>query len=116
MVDQGIAQGSNGPSRWRIARYLFLAGIALLATASFIIGTPFVLLAIGHIHPSDWLQFSNEGQAYGGIAAVFGMLALVGVVTSLVLQSRESAANRESAQRSIHKDLIFRALDDPELQ
>lgn len=116
MVDQEIAPALSRPPRWRTARYLFLAVIALLATASFIIGTPFALLAISQILPHDWLQFSNEGQAYGGVAAVFGMLTLVGVVASLVLQSRESAANRESAQRSIHKDLLFRALDDPDLQ
>jgi hypothetical protein len=60
-------------------------------------------------------MFSNEGQAYGGIAAVFGMLALLGVAASLVLQSRETAISRELAQRNLHTELLSKALDDPAL-
>jgi hypothetical protein len=109
-----MGSASDDRSR-RIVRRLFLAGTALLATAFFLIGTPFLLLAIGHIRHNDWTQFSNEGQTYGGIAAIFGMLALVGVAISLVLQSRDAAANRELAQRTVHADLLSRAFDDPGL-
>jgi hypothetical protein len=90
-------------------RRVLLVITALIVAVGFVVGTPFALLAISYIHRGDWLQFSNEGQAYGGIAAVFGMLALVGVAASLVLQSRESVANREVAQRTIHSDLMSKA-------
>ncbi len=100
----------------RALRRFLLAGAALLAMTVFLLGAPLVLLALGNVSRSDWTQLSNVGQAYGGIAAVFGMLALVGVAASLVLQSRESAANRELVQRTIHSDLLLRALDDPQLR
>lgn len=96
-------------------RSLLVVAILLIATA-FLFGTPFALLAISHIRPKDWAQFSNEGQAYGGIAAIFGMLALIGVAASLILQARESIANRESFQRTVHNDLLSRALDDETLR
>jgi hypothetical protein len=115
MVGESAARPSGDHRRRRTARRLFLAAAALLATAAFLIGTPFLLLAIGHVRPNDWTRFSNEGQAYGGIAAVIGMLALLGVAASLVLQSRDGAANRELAQRTIQGDLLSRALDDREL-
>jgi hypothetical protein len=102
-------------NRLPIRRYIFWTVTALLATAGFGIATPYVLLAVGHIRPGDWAQFSNEGQAYGGIAAVIGMLAIVGVVASLVLQVRESAANRVQMERTFHADLVNRAIDDPDL-
>jgi hypothetical protein len=115
MVEQSAAQPSGDHRRRRTVRRLLLAAVALLATAAFLIGTPFLLLAIGHVRHNDWTRFSNEGQAYGGIAAVFGMLALLGVAVSLVLQSRDAAANRELAQRTIQADLLSRALNDREL-
>lgn len=113
-MSEDASQPVNGPSR-RTFRRLLLAAATLLAIAAFLVGTPYLLLVIGHIRHNDWTQFSSEGQAYGGIAAVLGMLALVGVVASLVLQSREAAASRELAQRTIHADLLSKALDDPGL-
>jgi hypothetical protein len=111
---RGIRLISNQRHQHVIRRTL-LAAAVLLAATGFILAVPFLLLAIGHIRHTDWTQFSSEAQTYGGIAAVFGMLALVGVAASLVLQSRETAANRELTQRTIHSDLLSRALDDPEL-
>jgi hypothetical protein len=43
------------------------------------------------------------------------MLGLVAVAGSLVLQSREIAVNRELTQRTIHTDLLSRALHEPKL-
>jgi Family of unknown function (DUF6082) len=115
-VSEDTTQLVNDPGDRRTVRRLILAAGALLAIAVFLIGSPYLLLAIGHIRHSDWTKFSNEGQAYGGIAAVLGMLALVGVAASLVLQSREAAVGRELAQRTIHADLLSKALDDPGLR
>ena len=116
MVIKDLTRAASPQRGHHITRKLLLVIVALIAAGGFIVGTPFALLAIGYMHRGDWIQFSNEGQAYGGIAAVFGTLALVGVAVSLVLQSRESAANREVAQRTIHSDLMSKALDDPVLR
>lgn len=98
-----------------ILRSVLWTLVALAAMTSFIAAAPYVFLAIGHIQSHDWTQFSDEGQAYGGIASVFGMLAIAGVAVSLIMQSRESAANRAQIERTFHADLMYKALDDPEL-
>jgi hypothetical protein len=115
-VQEHIRQPTLRHKQMRIVQWSSIAIATLLMVAAFLFGTPFVLLAIAHIRPKDWAQLSNEGQAYGGIAAAFGMLALIGVVASLILQSRESAANREFFQRTIHNDLMSRTLDDEALR
>jgi hypothetical protein len=86
-----------------------------LIVFAFCVATPYAFLLVGRIRPSDWAKFSNEGQAYGGLAAVIGMLAIAGVVASLMLQVRESAANRVQAERTFHADLVYKALEEPEL-
>lgn len=101
--------------RRSILRYVLWALTALAALATFVVVTPYVFLAAGHIQPYSWTELGNEGQAYGGIAEIFGMLAIVGVVASLVMQARESAANRAQMHRSFQADLLYKALDDPEL-
>jgi Family of unknown function (DUF6082) len=98
-----------------IVRYIVWGAAALLAVAAFVVATPYVFAAVGRIHPGDWTQFSNEGQAYGGVAAVIGMLAIAGVVVSLILQVRESTAGQVQMERTFHADLLNRAFDDPEL-
>jgi hypothetical protein len=99
----------------RIIRYITVATISLIAATAFIVVTPLALSAIGKLGPGDWAQLSNEGQAYGGIASVFGILALAGVAVSVVLQSRETALGRAQALRTAHSDLFFKAIDDPDL-
>ncbi len=115
-MDEHPTQPTRRRKQMRVGQWSLIAAAALIVAAAFLFGTPFVLLATAHIRPKDWAQFSNEGQAYGGIAAAFGMVALIGVVVSLVLQSRESAANRASFQRAVHNDLMSRALDDEALR
>jgi len=98
-----------------VIRYVLWGAAALLAVVAFAVATPYVLLAIGWIRPGDWAKFSNEGQAYGGVAAVIGMLAVAGVVASLILQVRESAAAHVQMERTFHAELLSRSFDDPEL-
>jgi hypothetical protein len=83
---------------------------------AFLLCSPLALKALGGIGGSDWTELSSIGQAYGGVAAIFGMLALGGVTASLAIQSRDSAANRELHQRTLHTELLLRALDDPKLR
>jgi len=108
---------SNGHRRDRSAtlRYILWISTALIVVAAFTVVTPYVFLAVGRIRPDDWAQFSNEGQAYGGVAAVIGMLAIGGVVASLILQVRESKASHVQMERTYHTDLLNRSFDDPEL-
>jgi Family of unknown function (DUF6082) len=96
-------------------RYILWTSTALITVAAFIVATPYVFLAVGRIRSDDWAQFSNEGQAYGGVAAVIGMLAIGGVVASLILQVRESKASHVQMDRTFHADLLNRSFDDPEL-
>jgi hypothetical protein len=98
-----------------ILRYVLWIMTAVLAIVVFGVVTPFAFLAAAHIRPNDWAKFSNEGQAYGGIASVIGMLAIIGVVASLILQARKSAANRLQIDRAFHADLLYKAFEDPEL-
>ncbi|GAA4496370.1 hypothetical protein GCM10023191_038330 [Actinoallomurus oryzae] len=62
---------------------------------------------------NSWARRGNIGQTYGAAAALLSVLALGGVAVSLVLQARESKANREHASRLIHTDLLKMAMDDP---
>jgi len=77
--------------------------------------TPAVLDQLARLRRSDWSLENNVGQAYGGLAAVLGTLALVGVSASLILQARDNALNREQMHRQFHNELMFKAIDDPEL-
>jgi hypothetical protein len=102
--------------RRRIFRYaLWAISTTLLGSAAFAVTTPYLLTALGHLGPNDWGQLSNEGQAYGGIAAVIGMLAITGVAVSLVLQAREAAVNRTQVDRASYENIVQRSLDDPDL-
>lgn len=47
----------------------------------------------------SWTRRGNIGQTYGAAAALLSVFALAGVAASLVLQARESKANREQASR-----------------
>jgi hypothetical protein len=114
-MSKTAARPRTNRDRRELARRIRFAAVAILIAAAFLAGTPFLLLAVGNVRPNDWTQFSNEGQAYGGIAAVLGMLALVGVGASLILQARDAANNRELTQRTIHAELLSKGLEDPAL-
>jgi hypothetical protein len=110
-----MAKLASARRRRRIFRYALWVVTALLATVAFAVATPYLLIAVSHIRPTDWGQFSNEGQAYGGIAAVIGMLAIVGVAASLFLQTRDAAVNRAQADRASYENIVQLSLDDPDL-
>ncbi|MGI8333669.1 DUF6082 family protein [Actinomadura scrupuli] len=61
----------------------------------------------------SWTRRGDIGQTYGAAAALLSVFALAGVAASLVLQARESKANREQSSRLIHTDLLKMAMDDP---
>jgi hypothetical protein len=55
------------------------------------------------------------GQTYGAASALLAVLALIGVVVTLVLQARETRTARQEARRTAIGDLLKMAMDDPEL-
>lgn len=115
-VVKAASDAKSGQRRQQVTRRVLLAvAAALLGIAAFVIGTPFTLLTLSKIRPTDWLQLGNVGQAYGGAAAVLGMLALAGAAATVVLQARQTAISRHSSERAVHTDLLFKALDDPDL-
>ena len=80
------------------------------------------------LHPRAWMpvniDITPNDTGLPGISAlktivgaamtvglVLSVLALGGVAVSLVLQARESKANREHASRLIHTDLLKMAMD-----
>ncbi|MEV0403016.1 DUF6082 family protein [Actinoallomurus sp. NPDC050550] len=90
-----------------------LVAIALAAVSILLVAiSPLVLDLFGG-NAGSWARRGNIGQTYGAAAALLSVLALVGVGVSLVLQARESKANREQASRLIHTDLLKMAMDDP---
>jgi hypothetical protein len=74
--------------------------------------SPFALDLFGG-SANSWARRGDIGQTYGAAAALLSVLALGGVAASLVLQARESKANREHASRLIHTDLLKMAMEDP---
>uniref|UniRef100_UPI00228682D1 DUF6082 family protein n=1 Tax=Streptomyces olivochromogenes TaxID=1963 RepID=UPI00228682D1 len=114
----GVARTSGrrrDHGQWTYRRYL-LIGAALLALLAFLLCTPLALLAIGQLHPGGWARLSDIAGTYGDIATVFSMLALAGVAASLILQARDNTVNRELTHRSMHSELLSKALDDPGLR
>lgn len=88
---------------------------SVATTIAVLLGTPPLLRWLARTGGGDWNTQSAVGQAYGGIAAAIGTLAIGGVAVSLVLQVREAMASRDQLRRRFHVELTLRALDDPDL-
>jgi uncharacterized protein DUF6082 len=77
--------------------------------------SPLGLGAIEDAGDRDWRRLSEIGQTYGAVSALFSVVALGGVVASLMLQARAAFLDRELAHRTIHVELLKMAIDDPDL-
>jgi hypothetical protein len=89
--------------------------IALLAVGALIFLAPFGIRELGSIGGINWSKLSYVAQTYAAAAAVLGTLAILGVALSLIMQARESRANRLQIRRTFHNELILKSLEDPEL-
>jgi len=96
------------------ARVTFLLIILLLVLVSIglVVASPWALRALDGSQ-LDWNRLSNIGQTYGAVSAIIAAVALLGVVSSLIIQSREAKADRVNAQRAHHTELMRMAMDDP---
>jgi hypothetical protein len=85
-----------------------LAGVVL----SMIVLSPLAMRTLA-TRTSDWQQLSDVGQAYGGISAVLSGLALLGIVGTVILQSRQIRETRYLALRDQHQALLRLAMENP---
>jgi hypothetical protein len=109
--------GSTTGTRLRTRDHPLLpVAISIVFIVLFMLITPFILEAFAGITGAKWDQLGNIGQAFGGMASVLGIVALAGIIASLSLQRRESMVSQALAQRTVHGNLMTRALDDPILR
>ncbi|MDB4873491.1 MAG: hypothetical protein JWL97_4495 [Gemmatimonadales bacterium] len=87
--------------------------ISLVSISVILVAVSPLALDLFDGNANSWTRRGNIGQTYGAAAALLSVFALAGVAASLVLQARESKANREQASRLIHTDLVKMAMDDP---
>ncbi|WP_211302765.1 DUF6082 family protein [Allonocardiopsis opalescens] len=85
-----------------------LVGIGLTAAS------PLALDAIGGA-VGYWERLSLIGQTYGAAGAFLSVLALVGVVVTLVFQAQENRRAREETRRQAMAGLLMMAIEDPDL-
>ncbi len=95
-----------GLIRVAVVMLLIVAGLAAIIVSPLL----FRLLAR---YTTGWADMANVGEAYGGVGAVLAGLALSGIVVSLLVQWRQSHADRTLAVRQHHFELIKLGLDEP---
>lgn len=78
--------------------------LLVLVSIGLVVASPWALRALGGSN-LDWSRLSNIGQTYGAVSAIIAAVALLGVVSSLIVQSREAKIARISAQRAHHVEL-----------
>lgn len=99
-----------------LTRFLLLFAILLimLAVMALVVLSPLALSGLdGNVIRADWHRLSSIGSTYGAVSAIIAAIALTGVATSLIIQSREAKAARTSALRNLHIDLMRMAMEDP---
>jgi hypothetical protein len=100
--------------RFKLVRLLpwCIGSIALLAVT---VLAPFIMKwwAPGGL---KWGQLSDISQTYGVVSIPLSGAALIGVVWSIVLQSRQLRISSEAEWRSSYRDLTLRVLEDPSLR
>lgn len=87
--------------------------LLVLVSVGLVVASPWALNALGNATEVDWSRLSNIGQTYGAVSAIIAAIALVGVATSLMIQSREAKAARKNALRGLHTELMRMAMDEP---
>ncbi|MFE1170194.1 DUF6082 family protein [Nocardiopsis sp. NPDC058789] len=85
-----------------------LAGLALTLVS------PLGLRVFGGTN-KEWERLSLIGQTYGAISALIAVLALLGVIVTLVYQARELRRAADDSRRQAMGDLLRMAMSDPDL-
>lgn len=87
--------------------------LLVIVSTGLVVLSPLALRALDNGDEVDWNRLSNIGETYGAVSAIVAAVALLGVTTSLVIQSREAGAARKNARRAHHVELMRMAMDDP---
>jgi hypothetical protein len=87
--------------------------LLVIVSVGLVVVSPLGLSALDSGSQVDWNRLSDIGQTYGAVSAIIAAVALLGVMISLVIQSREAKAARKNARRSHHVELMRMAMDDP---
>lgn len=95
-------------------RFVLVFALLVLALGAMLLVllSPLALASLDSRVAADWDRLSSIGETYGAASALLAILALGGVLLSLVLQARESKANREQSLRVLHVELLRMAMDD----
>lgn len=88
------------------------AAVALALALGLLALSP-LALALLATKRTDWQTLSDVGQAYGGVSALIGGIALVGVVTSLLVQTRQHRLERGALLRERQSRLYDIVRSDP---
>jgi len=84
-----------------------------LSLCILVAASPFLLGWISRSWSEDWSTIGDIGQAYGAASAFLSTFAFLGIAGSMLLQARESAANRAQLVRNQQFSLLRDAQDDP---
>lgn len=110
-----MLMGAGRRYRWPRLLLLGSLGCLLLAAVFLVLVSPLALPALDRAGSRDWQRLSDIGQTYGAVSALLSVVALGGVVASLVLQTQQTKLDRLQAHRSFHLQLLKMAIDDPDL-
>jgi Family of unknown function (DUF6082) len=124
----------NGPRPTRVVTWIAIATVAVALVL--LSGLGLVALVAPAASPEMWSRWSNAGQAFGVLTAVFSGFALAALVITFLMQLQELKAQRielcqqrdllgqaqsalyrsaEADIRGLHVDLIKLAIADPDL-
>ncbi|MFF4863202.1 DUF6082 family protein [Streptomyces sp. NPDC001231] len=107
---EGVGAVGNG----RLRRALVWSALTAALIAA-IIASPH-LLRLAAPDGTDWAKLSAISQTYTSVSVLLAAAALLGAVASLAYQARQTRIAHEESTRSHHRELLFRALDEPDLR
>lgn len=96
------------------ARYVTLVLVIAAASLALVLASPLALGLFGGAH-TEWERLSFIGQTYGAVSALIAVLALAGVVLTLIYQARETRRAIEETRRQGMTELLRMAMDDVDL-
>ncbi|MFD0435566.1 DUF6082 family protein [Streptomyces chartreusis] len=85
------------------------------ALVAAILASPFLLRVVAP-GGMDWEELNAISGTYTSVSVLLTAAALLGALATLAYQARQTRVAHEEATRSHHRELIFRALDEPELR
>lgn len=106
----GGADSDRGVARTSLAALLVF--IVLLAAG--LVGLSPLALDVFQGEARYWERLSFIGQTYGAASALLSVVAIIGVIATLVYQAREVKVAREEARRAAMSDLLKMAMQDPD--